>query len=1149
MAGREPPPERFSRTVRGAIGHLDPAATTQWQLADFLIRAHPNYGPLARLLPLSDRAGETLPLETWLARVERLLDLEAVARSPSEVVDGRLVLLALARLDPELDAMLRESRVRWRLERDLGYPLDDVFRPWAVPASPTALAPLWSAPGGAPSVGRRACRCEFSPDGRLLAAAPVPGGVSVWHVPTGRRLVSFAPPAPPMHIAFGPGAVLAADDVGGWAGVWELGGGTAAPVATLTTQIRSPTRSGVFSADGTLATLDDLGHVRVWPSGAGSVSPLADKTGPIAASDLAFSPDGRRLATAGSTGMLGLWDPAAGTGGAVWARESPLVRVAFSPDGRLLASAAEDGTARLTDVASGNAVADLTGHEGPLFSCAFSPDGSLLATCGEDERVRLWDTSAHTEVTVIHGGGGPVFDCAFSPDGRLVATRDVSSIVGVWDVASGREVQALDHGDRVTDIAFSPGGWLAAITSEGRLHVYEIVEAPGLLPAIVPDVPSGDDLLGVGRDADALADVITAKGTAPPLSICLLGPWGSGKSFLVNAVIERVRTLARRSRGSTSSAYCSHVRNVVFNAWNYADADVPASLVTRIFDVLADVEQEGAVTDVVVAREQLARLEEELAARSPLQERIERAQLHSQHAEKVRRRLRWVRLLTGADEAGLRALGAGTTRLRGTSKLLSARFRLALACVALMLAVVVGATIALLGAGRLWQLVSGVVAGGAAVTAALGIVRRHVRRVVAWAGEIDGASQWTSAAGDLDAAKEAERKLRRERLMSERGALAEHRTYLGVLSRVREDLALTSELLLAERAKPDAVAIDPHVARLPPVDRVVVYVDDLDRCPPRRVVEVLEAIHLLLAQPLFVVVVAVDPRWLEESLRMHCSELLGSKEPGAAEAGWRPTPQDFLEKIVQLPFALRAMHPEAARALVAALLPVADETDRAGGRADAERRAGDPAGARAGEQGAPGAPRGGEADTGGAHDAGREAWAAGGDGPRRSAPPAGASPPSLSPRALALTPAERDFAAEVATALSTPRAVKKLTNLYRLLRAGLDEHSGELDRFLSSDGPDAAEFEAALILLTVVIADPEHSSELLLSLIPPAAPVAWNTFIERLGGTGTGQFAEILEILQTQGRDGWTTAPFARWALEVSRYSFETGRRVYAEAG
>src|SRR5207253_1280509 len=95
----------------------------------------------------------------------------------------------------------------------------------------------------------------------------------------------------------------------------------------------------------------------------------------------------------------------------------------------------------------------------------------------------------------------------------------------------------------------------------------------------------------------------------------------------------------------------------------------------------------------------------------------------------------------------------------------------------------------------------------------------------------------------------------------------------------------------------------------------VLYIDDLDRCRPDRVIQVLEAVHLLLAFPLFAVVVAVDPRWLRRSLLKHYPNLIGpdpvkrqnQRKDGAQRLA---TPQDYLEKIFQVPFHLQSLGKE-----------------------------------------------------------------------------------------------------------------------------------------------------------------------------------------------------------------------------------------------
>lgn len=163
------------------------------------------------------------------------------------------------------------------------------------------------------------------------------------------------------------------------------------------------------------------------------------------------------------------------------------------------------------------------------------------------------------------------------------------------------------------------------------------------------------------------------------------------------------------------------------------------------------------------------------------------------------------------------------------------------------------------------------------------------------------------------------------RFLKERASAEDYRRHLGLVSLVRRDFEQLSQLLVKAGEQKDA--------SLPQIDRIVFYIDDLDRCRADRVIEVLEAVHLLLAFPLFAVVVAVDPRWLRQSLLDHYPRLLGgADDAGATRArtlGRPATPQDYLEKIFQVPFNLQAMEKTGFEALVKHLFPIVDTATKA----------------------------------------------------------------------------------------------------------------------------------------------------------------------------------------------------------------------------
>ncbi len=224
-----------------------------------------------------------------------------------------------------------------------------------------------------------------------------------------------------------------------------------------------------FAADGTLFSIDETGVLRHWAADGRSLRRHF-------LSDLetlwAFAPGATALVS-GNDDLL-LWDTAEGQLLHRLRADAWVTAVAFSGDGRTLASGHDDGTVRIWDVASRQKVGQFQAHPQAVSAVAFHPVGGPLATAGEDRAVRLWDIDSHKRTGEWLSHTDRIPGLAWRPDGGLLVSAGWDTSARVWKPGAADPVMLLNsHAEQVLCVAFSPDGTvLAAADSDHDIHLW-----------------------------------------------------------------------------------------------------------------------------------------------------------------------------------------------------------------------------------------------------------------------------------------------------------------------------------------------------------------------------------------------------------------------------------------------------------------------------------------------------------------------------------------------------------------------------------------------------------------------------------------------------------------------------------------------------
>jgi WD40 repeat protein len=169
------------------------------------------------------------------------------------------------------------------------------------------------------------------------------------------------------------------------------------------------------------------------------------------------------VASGGRDQTVRVWNAGTGEERAVLrGHTKPVSEVSFSPDGQRLASAGKDGSVRIWSLAGGAPLV-LRGHEGGARAIAFSPDGQRVAGAGADGTVRIWRADGTGTPTVIQDQppGRPVGAVVFSPDSRSLAVSGQDGAVRIWPSDSNGQGRPTLNLDGHRDVGLSPGGRFA----------------------------------------------------------------------------------------------------------------------------------------------------------------------------------------------------------------------------------------------------------------------------------------------------------------------------------------------------------------------------------------------------------------------------------------------------------------------------------------------------------------------------------------------------------------------------------------------------------------------------------------------------------------------------------------------------------------
>ncbi|MBN2089403.1 AAA family ATPase [candidate division KSB1 bacterium] len=305
----------------------------------------------------------------------------------------------------------------------------------------------------------------LSPDEKIIASASY-NEISLWDISSGHKIRDIDEWGV-NSIKFSPDGKLLASASDYEVTIWNVFSGK---------QIRSfkehllETFDVAFSSDGKLiASASADSTIQIWEVSSGKkIGTLLGHTGDVLS--LAFNPCKKILVSASSDSTICLWDLLTLKKlSTLIGHTASVTSVAFSQDGQMVVSGSMDTTVRVWNTMTGNQIGLLKNHNAGLNAVMFSPNGKIVASGSMDRSIRLWNIDQQDLIRIIEGHTGSVNSIIFTHDGKKLISGSEDQTIRLWNVEDGNQIHPLKgHSNSITSLAFSSDGQILASSSDDQ---------------------------------------------------------------------------------------------------------------------------------------------------------------------------------------------------------------------------------------------------------------------------------------------------------------------------------------------------------------------------------------------------------------------------------------------------------------------------------------------------------------------------------------------------------------------------------------------------------------------------------------------------------------------------------------------------------